>query len=282
MTSTFGIIGYPLGHSISPVFQQAALDFHGIDGRYVVWETPPEDLPERMRALRATEILGANVTVPHKEAVVPYLNRLSDAAQATGAVNTIVNWNGELEGHNTDIVGFLRALKEDGDFNPSGKRALVLGAGGAARAVTYGLINAGVAFLTIANRMVEMNMAHRLVAALGGGAALEAIPLEDAALALRDGCDLIVNCTTLGMRHSPGESESPLPADLIPGNALVYDVVYNPETTPLLMEAAKAGARTQGGLPMLVYQGAESFRLWTGFDSPVEVMLEAARQALAE
>ena len=278
MTLAAGIIGYPLGHSISPAFQQAAIDFYGMDARYVVWETPTEDLPQRIQALRAPDTLGANVTVPHKEAVRPYLDRLVDAAQRTGAVNTIVSRDGALEGHNTDVTGFQRALKEDGGFDPAGKRALLLGAGGAARAVAYALVEAGVTSIAIANRTVER--AQRLVDALGSDAILEAVSLERAALASQDGWDLIVNCTSLGMLHGLSEGQSPLHSDVIPSHALVYDLVYNPQETPLLRQAREAGARTLGGLPMLVYQGAESFQLWTGKEAPLKVMFDAALRAL--
>ena len=278
MTLAVGIIGYPLGHSISPAFQQAAFDFYGMDARYMVWETPPDGLAQRMQALRIPDTLGANVTVPHKEAVRPYLDRLANAAQRTGAVNTIVSRDGALEGHNTDVTGFLRALKEDGGFDPAGKRVLLLGAGGAARAVAYALVDAGMASIAIANRTVER--AQRLVDGLGNDAISEAVSLERAALASQDGWDLIVNCTSLGMLHGSGEGQSPLPVNIIPSNTLVYDLVYNPQETPLLQEARKAGARALGGLPMLVYQGAEAFQLWTGKEAPLKVMFGAARQAL--
>lgn len=278
MTSTVGIIGYPLRHSISPAFQQAAFDFYGMDVRYVVWETPPDDLAQRMQTLRAADVLGANVTVPYKEAVRPYLDRLAEPAQRTGAVNTIVNRDGVLEGHNTDVTGFLRALKQDGGFDPASKRVLLLGAGGAARAVAHALTEAGVASLTIANRTVER--AQALAAVLGGSTTLQAVPLDRTALEKSNRWDLIVNCTTLGMRHGAGENESPLPDDLIPSHALVYDLVYNPESTPLLRAAARVGARTLGGLPMLVYQGAEAFQLWTDREAPLSVMVQASRRAL--
>ena len=277
-TLTVGIIGYPLGHSISPAFQQAAFDHYGMDARYVVWETPVDGLPQRIQSLRAPHVLGANVTVPHKEAVRSSLDSLSEAASRTGAVNTIVNRNGLLEGHNTDVPGFLRALKGDGGFDPRGKRVLLLGAGGAARAVAYALSSVGVASLTIANRTVER--ARRLAEVLSIGAIAKAVPIERDALAANNGWDLIVNTTTLGMWHSAGEGQSPLPASLIPSHALVYDLVYNPSETPLLREAKAAGARTLGGLPMLVYQGAAAFQLWTGKEAPLEVMFEAARKAL--
>ncbi len=279
-TLTVGIVGYPLGHSISPVFQQAAFDYYGMDARYLAWETPPDGLAQRIQSLRDTNILGANVTVPHKEAVSSSLDSLSQAASRTGAVNTIVNRPDKsgLEGHNTDVPGFLRALREDGGFDPRGKRALLLGAGGAARAVAYALSGAGVASLTIANRTVQR--AQRLANGLGIGAITQVVAMEHDALAVDNGWDLIVNTTTLGMWHNAGESQSPLPAGLIPSHALVYDLVYNPPETPLLREAGRAGARALGGLPMLVYQGAEAFQLWTGKEAPLEVMLEAARRAL--
>ena len=280
MTDTVGIIGYPLGHSISPAFQQAAFDFYGMDAQYVTWETPPEDLTRRMKSLQAAEILGAGVTVPHKEAVLPYMNTLGEAAQRTGAVNTIINRDGLLEGHNTDVAGFLKSLKEDGNFDPTGKRALLLGAGGAARAVAYALVDAGVASLAIANRTAER--AHRLVELLGANTTSEVVALANDALRGQEGWDLIVNCTTLGMRHGPAEGDSPLPADLIPSRALVYDLVYNPQETPLLRAARMAGARSLGGLPMLVYQGAEAFLLWTSREAPLDVMFEAAHKALDE
>ena len=278
MTKTAGIIGYPLGHSVSPAFQQAALDFCGIDARYVAWETPPEALERRMRSLRDPEVLGASVTIPHKQAVQPYLDSLSEVAREAGAVNTIVGRDGALEGHNTDVSGFMQALRHDGGFDPAGKRVLILGAGGGARAVAYGLASAGASRILVANRTVER--AQALVSALGNVASFEAIALDRDALERQGGWDLVVNCTTLGMRHGAGERESPLPAELIPSAALVYDLVYNPEETPLLRAAARAGARTLGGLPMLVYQGAEAFRMWTDRDAPLEVMLQAARKAL--
>ncbi|MBI4200171.1 MAG: shikimate dehydrogenase [Chloroflexi bacterium] len=284
MTATVGIIGSPLRHSISPIFQQAAFDFLGLDIRYEVWETARERLSGRVQELRAPGVLGANVTVPHKEAVVPLLDRLAESASRLGAVNTIVRSNGLLVGHNTDASGFLRALREDGGLEPGSKRVLVLGAGGAARAVAIALAEAGVASITIANRTV--GRATRLASGLAGGVAARAVPLEAGTLAaLREAqgpWDLIVNCTTVGMRHGPAEGHSPLATGLIPAQALVYDLVYNPPETPLLRQARKTGARTLGGLPMLVYQGAESFRLWTGREPPLAVMLEAARRALEE
>ena len=279
-TARLGIIGYPLGHSVSPVFQQAALDHCGLDVRFHVWETPPDRLPQMIDDLRAPDVLGANVTVPHKEAVIPLLDRLADSARSVGAVNSIVSRDRKLVGHNADGTGFLRALREDGGFDPAGKRVLLLGAGGAARAVAHILTDERVVSLTIANRSLER--AQSIVDRLTAAATLETATLDAVAGEAQGEWDLIVNSTTLGMRHSPGETESPLPSRAIPPHALVYDLVYNPQETPLLQEATKAGARTLGGLPMLVYQGAQVFQLWTGREAPVEVMFQAARRALDE
>ena len=280
MTPRVGIIGYPLGHSLSPAFQQAAFDHYGMDVRFYMWETLPRGLARMVDGLRAPDVLGANVTVPHKESVIPLLDRLRDSARSVGAVNTVVNRSGDLEGHNTDTTGFLRALIEEGAFNPAGKRVLLLGAGGSARAAAQALVGQRVASLTVANRTLER--AQDMVMELPATCRLEAVPLTTEALGDGDRWDLIVNCTTLGMRHGPGEGQSPLPAGAISADTLVYDLVYNPRETPLLGEARKAGARTLGGLPMLVYQGAEAFTLWTGREAPLSVMFHAAEEALEE
>ena len=282
MSKLLGIIGCPIRHSMSPVFQKVALDFHGIDATYQAWEVEPLALPEFIQRLRAPEALGINVTVPHKEAVMAHLDHIDEWARAAGAVNTVVNQGGGLRGYNTDGSGFIRALEEHGGFAPEGARVLILGAGGSARGVALALARRGVSEVTIANRTLERAQALAgLVAGQGPRAA--AVPLEDpgAGLARAAGeCSLIVNCTTMGMKHGPAEDRSPIPGSLIPSGVLVYDLVYNPPETPLLAEASRAGAATLGGLPMLIYQGAASFQLWTGKEAPVGAMLGAAQAAL--
>lgn len=281
VTKYLGILGYPLGHSLSPVFQQAALDHYGLDVTYQAWPVEPGALAEAVARLRGGDYLGANVTVPHKEAVIPLLEALEPTAAKIGAVNTVVKRDGKLEGHNTDARGFLEALRREMGFTPAGKLAVVLGAGGAARAVGFALLEAGVQRLTIANRTPER--AERLAANLARltqdkqrvlAVAWGKLPAELA------GCHLLVNCTSMGLKHSPAEKESPVTAELINKECLVYDLVYNPAQTPLLKEAEKAGARTLGGLAMLVFQGAASFELWTGKEAPVDIMFEAATKAL--
>ena len=291
MAKRVGIIGYPIRHSISPVFQQAALDYCSLDATYQAWEVAPHALAEFVQGIRSTDTLGINVTVPHKESVMSHLDYIDDWAQMAGAVNTIVNDGGNLAGHNTDGFGFLKALEEHGHFSPEGTRVLIIGAGGSAKAVAVALARKGVSTITIANRTLQR--AQRLAELIEGrGSRVEVIalfhpgedssvPSERALARAAATADLLVNCTTLGMKHGPGEHTSPIPFQHIPSRALVYDLVYNPPDTPLLREAARAGAATLGGLPMLVFQGAASFELWTAKKAPVEVMMKAAEAALA-
>ena len=274
MPLRLGIIGHPIAHSISPVFQQAALDHLSIDGVYEKWDVSPGDVGPFLEGLRAPGTLGINVTVPHKEAVAPFLDEVDDWASAAGAVNTIVNREGRLTGHNTDGVGFLRALKDGGGFDVTGRRVLILGAGGAARGVVLALARVGAGSLVIANRTEDR--ARRLAEL----SQRNGVPATAAALSEADdaagAADLIVNCTTVGMSHGPDESGSPLSAGCISASCLVNDLVYNPLETPLLRDAAHAGAAVLGGIQMLVYQGAASFEMWTGQPAPVPVMLGAA------
>jgi shikimate dehydrogenase len=281
MTNKLGIMGFPIGHSISPLFQQAALDYYGLNATYQAWEVEPAGVAEFVRGLRSPEVLGVNVTVPHKEAVIPHLDEVDDWATSAGAVNTIVNRGGRLTGHNTDGTGFLQALRDVSNFDPRGRRVLVLGAGGAARGVVLALIRHGVGHLTVANRTV--GRAQQLSQmALDDGLDAKAIPLEGESLsAAAASVELIVNSTTIGMVHGPDEIGTTLSSEQIPSTALVNDLVYNPLETPLMREAAKAGASTLSGIHMLVYQGAASFEMWTGREAPVKVMLEAAMQAMA-
>jgi shikimate dehydrogenase len=277
-----GLIGNPLGHSISPAFQQAALDHLRLDARYELWETEQEALAERVAGMRRPDCLGANVTVPHKEAVIPMLDEIDPLAARIGAVNTIVNHDGRLCGYNTDMTGFVRALREDGGFDPSGAQVVLLGAGGAGRAATMALVQAKAASATIFD--IALERAERLVEDLGGqGDTLlrNLPPTRDNLAAATAGCQLLVNCTPIGMRHSKEEHDLPIPSELIPPGVLVFDIIYNPLETRLLAEAKRRGARTLSGLSMLVYQGADSFELWTAVQAPLDVMFKAARKALA-
>jgi shikimate dehydrogenase len=280
---TIGLIGKPLAHSISSVFQQAALDHLRIDARYELWETERDALAERVAGIRRPDCLGANVTVPYKELVIPLLDEVDPLAGRIGAVNTIVNRDGRLSGYNTDMTGFARALREEGGFDPSGAHVVLLGAGGAGRAATMALIHGKAASVTISDVVTER--AERLVQHLGGQGetVLRSVPATEdkLAAAVMKKCQLLVNCTPIGMRHSKEEHELPLAADIIPARALVFDIIYNPLETRFLIEAKRRSARTLGGLSMLVHQGAESLELWTGVQAPLDVMFRAARKALA-
>lgn len=281
MTQTIALIGHPVAHSISPAFQQAALDALGIDARYEAWDTPAEALAATAERLRSATLLGANVTVPHKVAMLRFIDSPDATVERVGALNTIVRRDSRLHATNTDVLGILRALQAAG-VDPRDKRVLLLGAGGAARAVVVAMRQAGASALTIANRTPERARALILL----GGTDLEVAtcPLEagDPALAAAmEATELVVHSTSLGMRHGPDEQATPVPAELFHAGQVAFDLVYVPERTPFLRAAEAGGAQPVGGLAMLVHQGAESFRLWTGQAPPLEVMFEAARAALA-
>ncbi len=286
MTQYISLIGHPLRHSVSSDFQQAALDYYQLDIRYEMWETEAEDLPSEINRLRQPQNLGANVTVPYKETVLHLVDEVDSLASLIGAVSTIVNRDGKLMGFNTDAPGFLQALCENAKFAPENKRAVILGAGGAARAVGFALLQGKVNSLAITNRTLVR--AEALVDSLVRYAIDKKMRTEVIALPWQgskfreaiEHCQLIVNCTPLGMKYSSQEEQSPLSTASIPKGALVYDLVYNPSETPLLRMASEAGASVLSGLPMLVYQGADSFKIWTYREAPLDIMFRAAREAL--
>ncbi len=288
MSRYIGLIGHPLKHSISPYFQQVALDYYRLDIRYEAWETDPAQLRDIVNNLRKPQNIGANVTVPYKETVLPLLDEVDDLANSIGAVNTIVKKDDRLVGFNTDAYGFIEALGKEGHFTPQQKRVVVLGAGGVARAVSFALVERKVASLAVTDGIFERAraLAENLLRYTKGDSS-SSKDLEPDVTAFQwqnlssagtfDNCDLIVHCTTVGMKDSSQEGQSPLSLEVIPKGVLVYDVVYNPWLTPLLRLAQKAGANILGGLPMLVYQGAASFKLWTGRKAPVDIMLDKAK-----
>ena len=276
-----GILGYPLGHSISPYFQNAAFTNLGIEATYEAWPVDAAELPERIQDLRESDFLGANVTIPYKELVMPLLDEIDDWALKIGSVNTIVNQAGLLIGYNTDTVGFLRAISEYGNYEPSGQDVLLIGAGGAARAAAYALMEARVNTLWIANRTYDR--ARRLADEFLEMGEVKPIGLDDPEFSKSAAsASLIVNSTSLGMKHTSEAHINPLEGFSIESSTLVNDMVYNPLHTPMLINAENRGARTLSGLPMLVLQGAASFELWTGKGAPVDVMFSAARQALID
>jgi len=278
MTSRVGIIGYPLGHSISPAFQQAAFDELKIDARYETWATPADELVERIESLRADDVLGANVTVPHKQAVMPLLDEILPVAESIGAVNTIINREGFLIGANTDAGGFTRSLEQEARFTAARKRALIVGAGGAARAVAFGLAWEGVSELVFVNRTPER--ASELANDVSEATATETRGGGFDDLSNGDAVDLIVNCTSMGMAGGPDPDGIPPVEDLLKRGVLVCDLVYNPRETPLLALSRKRGAFVLGGIGMLVYQGAAAFEFWTDQEPPEDIMYAAALKAL--
>ena len=272
------LLAHPAGHSLSPAMHNAAFTKLGLEAQYEALDVTSDELPEATERLRAEESYGANVTVPHKLTVLPYMDELTDAAEAIGAVNTIINRAGRLVGDNTDATGFLRALLEDADTEPRGRRAVLLGAGGAGRAVAYALLTAGVGQLQIFNRTQEK--AEKVALEFSDYGSTEVVDFRGLETAVR-GADLLVNTTSVGLEHEGINPDlSPLPPGLLPHQGLVCDLIYRPEKTRLLRDAEGEGLKTQNGVPMLVYQGAEAFRAWTGEDAPVSVMMDAVQGAL--
>jgi len=282
MTRTLCLLGHPVAHSVSPRFQQAALDALGIDARYEAWDTPPEDLPAAIERLRSGDLIGANVTVPHKVAAMRLVDRPDAMVERVGALNTIVNRDGILHATNTDVAGITGALREAG-VDAKGRDVVLLGAGGAARAVVVAMRTAGAKRITIANR-TEAN-AHALAPVGGPDLDMRYAPLDARDAVFRRAVSeahIVIQSTSMGMLHGPAEGETPVPADLFSPGQVAFDLVYVPEETPFLRAASAAGATTVGGLMMLIHQGAEAFRLWLGQEPPIDVMVLAARQALAE
>jgi shikimate dehydrogenase len=257
----------------------AAFEALGMDWCYVPFPVHPANLKEAIAGVRALGLRGINVTVPHKKGVVALVDELTPAARAVGAVNTVISRGEVLVGHNTDVGGFLRALREAG-FEPEGCSALILGAGGAARAVVYALAEVG-AQVVILNRTLGRAQALAVAfAKVSETAHLRAGPLNEKSLSQEmERANLVVNATSLGMWPQVGTT--PWPDELpFPSHALLFDLVYNPRETRLMRRARLEGARAVGGLRMLVHQGAEAFALWTGREPPVETMFAACCAAL--
>ena len=278
-TRLLGIFGDPVAHSLSPLMQNAALAACGIDAVYAPFRVPAQELAPAVAAVRALNFWGVNVTVPHKEAVCAHLDRLDPLAARIGAVNTIVHHDGVLEGFNTDAAGFLGALREDLQFDPAGKRILLLGAGGACRAAVAALGSAGAAWIGIANRHPERGAELvRNFRPTMPGTSLASLNLEAAHLQdLFPQIDLLVNTTSVGLC---GETFAGMPWPFLNPAAAVFDMVYGPEETPLVRAAREGGHRAADGVGMLAAQGEEAFRLWTGTAPPPGLMKSRLLQEL--
>lgn len=278
-TKVCGLIGDPVEHSMSPVMHNAAFRELGLDFLYLPFRVKKEEVGKAIDGMRALNFRGLNVTIPHKVAVIPLLNELDPLAEKIGAVNTIINNDGKLTGYNTDAGGFIRALLAKG-IEPDGKSVAVIGAGGAARAITFILADKK-ARLVIFNRIEELEWAKDLAGRITQtfGQKVEALELNRENLArVLNKADILVNATSVGM--SPNTGDSPVEADLLRPGLAVYDIVYNPTKTRLLREAEAVNAKTIGGLDMLVWQGALAFEMWTGQKAPVELMKREATKLL--
>jgi len=280
MRKIVGIIGCPISHSLSPAMHNAAYKALGLDLEYVPFEVEPEDLGEALSGMRALHVVGFNVTIPHKETVVPLLDDVTKLARTIGAVNTVENSEGTLIGYNTDGQGFIESLKEDADFEAKGKKIVILGAGGASRAVAVMLTEVGAKSLVITDLIEDKakELAGYLDAYEKTTCQFLRLNSPDLLAAIAE-ADLLVNATPIGMQ--PKIEASPLPAKVkFKKKALVYDLVYTPAETKLLKEAKAAGCQVCSGLGMLVRQGALAFTVFTGEEAPIEVMWSAAQQAL--
>jgi shikimate dehydrogenase len=277
MTKRVVLIGHPVAHSLSGAMQQAAFDDKGIDATYELWDRAPLELAAAIDELRGDDFLGANVTIPHKEKVVPLVDRLTEEAHATGAVNTITREGKKLIGHNTDVPGFRVALDRLVGKQKMPRQAVVLGAGGGARAVVYGLITENFTRVIVFNR--HLHRAEALVKHFTRSAAhmeLKAMPWHESIIESELAkTKLLVNATSIGLHGD----ESPIPGELLPPDLLVFDVIYR--KTRLLRDAASAGDVTADGELMLLHQGAAAFTLWTGQPAPLELMQSKLQEARA-
>ncbi len=270
-TKLTGLFGYPVKHTVSPQMHNAAFNALGLPYVYLPFSIHPRDLRTAVSMLSVYGFIGINVTVPHKQTIMPYLDRITKAAKMIGAVNNVAVEGEKLTGHNTDGLGFLKSLKKDAGFNVRGKTMFLLGAGGAGHAVGVQAALQGVKKIFIVDTLSRR--AKSLARRIPGSQTVTLAPGAKMPAALA-ASDLIVNATPLGL--SPKDPIS-IPADMLPRGRLVYDLIYNPAQTKLLRAAKSKGCKTVNGLGMLLYQGAESFQIWTGKKPPVNIMRRAIR-----
>jgi shikimate dehydrogenase len=278
MSKRIVLIGHPVAHSLSGAMQQAALDALGVDARYELLDRTLLELPATIEELRGDDYLGANVTIPHKERVAPMMDRLTEDAQATGAVNTITKEGRRLIGHNTDVPAFRKTLDVLVGRQKMPKSAVVLGAGGGARAVVFGLIIEGFQRVIVFNR--HLHRAEGMVRHFGRSAShmeLRAMPWHESVIeAELAKAKVLVNSTAVGL----SSDETPIPAELMPPDLLVLDLIYTPAETRLLRDAKSAGATAaMNGELMLLHQGAAALQLWTGQPAPLELMRQKLEEA---
>ncbi len=272
-TRLAALFAKPARHSISPAMHNLSFSENNIDAVYLAFDVEPENLVTSIESIRTLDMLGVNLSMPHKMAAVPLVDALSPAAALIGAINTIVNDNGHLTGHNTDGIGFMKAL-EAIDVSIIGETITVIGAGGAATAIISQAALDGVKEIQVFNRkdafypVIEVKL-QEIAQQTGCNITLQDLADDSALADALNKSQLLVNATGVGMK--PNESESPLKdTSLLRASMAVYDVIYNPRETQLLRDAKAAGAKTANGLSMLLYQGAAAFELWTGKEMPVK------------
>ncbi len=279
-TKMVGLIGDPVSHSVSPEMHNAAFEKLKLDYCYVAMQVDKKDLKKALDGIRAEKFAGVNVTVPHKEAVVPLLDEVTKLPRLIGAVNTIKNDEGKLIGYNTDGAGFIESLKEDALVNPKGKKVVLIGAGGGAKAVAVMVAEAGAKSLIITD--IVSAKASTLANYVKSHFDIETDSFSQGSNDLKSAiknCEILVNATPVGMH--PNEEKCPLGNDIeIPTGILVADLIYNPPETKLLKRSKESGAKTLNGIGMLVRQGALAFTIFTGKEAPVEVMKDAVLKAL--
>ncbi|MDI6827951.1 MAG: shikimate dehydrogenase [Armatimonadota bacterium] len=277
-TKVVGVFGFPVRHSLSPAMHNAAFQDLGLDFVYVPFNVHPDNLEAAVQGVRALQLVGVNVTIPHKESVIRFLDWVSPEAQQISSVNTIHNSEGLLKGYSTDGQGFMESLGPMA-AEIRGKKCVVLGAGGSARAIVHALAIRG-SEVTVANR--TLSRAVEIVETLSkllGNRSIRAVQIEskEAREAVAE-ANLLVNCTSVGM--FPHIDEQPIPSEWMHKDLLVYDLIYNPIETKLLQAARETGCKVMNGVLMLVHQGAISFRIWTGIEPPIKVMEEAVLAGL--
>lgn len=271
-----GLFGNPVAQSMSPDMHNAAFHKLGLNFAYMAFAIEQSGLRSAVEAIRALSMRGVNVTIPHKVAVMEFLDEIDAEALAIGAVNTIVNEDGKLIGYNTDGRGFVRSLIEETGVPLTGKRVLILGAGGAARAVGVSLAKEGIQQIIVANRSREraQELSDHLSRFVPSSSAISLSDCEDL-----QAVDIVINTTSVGMY--PEINHSPIPKELLRPHLLISDLIYNPYQTKLLSEGLEIGAKIHNGLGMFVHQGALAFEMWTGQPAPVDVMKRVVEQRLA-
>lgn len=267
MNRIFGVIGYPIAHSMSPDMHNDSFKHLGIQATYLPFAVRSEDLQDAVRGMKAIGIQGFNVTIPHKTDIMPFLDKIDPLAAEIGAVNTVKLEDGEYVGYNTDGLGFVKGIKEQLHSSLPEQKVLIIGAGGAARGIYYSLLQEGARHVDVANRTVSK--AEELVAEKSCKVHSSTFSIAEAERRLAE-YTLIINTTSIGMQ--PNIDEAPISLENIQSQSLVSDIIYNPLQTKLLQEAEKKGALTQNGIPMFVYQGALAFQLWTGKQPDIERM----------